>query len=117
MSSKEVKTFTQNQQITNIEKDVFFEGQFHFSDTLTVLGTLKGEVKSDNGTISIEPEGLIDGIIKSHIIDNQGTLKGEAYVDQYNLLSSGKSQCNIISKTISVEKGAFISGKLNMEDK
>jgi cytoskeletal protein CcmA (bactofilin family) len=113
--SKENKVFNASQKITNIENDVVFEGKMKFQEKLLIKGSLKGSLSSENGEVIIENGGVFDGDLKSRLLENYGVLKGKAIVEQYHVFSSGKSDCDIVTKEITVEKGASISGSLAMD--
>lgn len=109
----------QNQETPHLEsllsKDFVFFGKLSFQGKIHVEGQLHGSIKGDEDSM-IRNLGTINGNVSSHSIFNDSVLDGNFKLKDIAFTQNSSFTGTLESDTISVEKGANISGKINFRE-
>lgn len=91
-----------------------FSGDVVYQGTLTVDGSLRGNINVQNLLIGVT--GKIIGVIKATSIQVRGTLQGEASCQDLTLGSQSNVDAKINYSTLTIQRGANIQGELKKSD-
>lgn len=100
---------------TIIGPSIKVKGNFHGEGNIIIEGTVEGSVKTNNFLLVSEKATVIANVnAKNSKIG--GKISGNIKIDGYlEIASTARIDGDIFALDISVEKGAKINGKINME--
>jgi len=94
---------------TKIHGEIETQGDIRIDGS--VVGTLDIQ-----GKLVLGPKGMIEGEIKCKNAEVMGAINGEITVEELlSLKASAKIKGDIITKKISIEPGAILTGTINMD--
>ncbi len=99
-----------------IGESVVIMGNLSGKGDLTVAGSIEGEVNLGDNEIIVEPNGSIEGNVKTQKITIAGEVrrgKIEA-TESTQVTETGKVYCDITTKTMGVKDGAVLYGEFNI---
>lgn len=108
--SKSAKIDTLIGQNTEIHGDVIFTGGLH------VDGTIRGNVRAENGSgsvLSLSERGVIEGEVKVPNVVLNGSVIGDVHASEHiELAPHARVTGNVYYKVIEMARGAEVNGSL-----
>lgn len=99
---------------TTVGATVKLTGTLRDASDITILGTVEGEVISDNNVI-IGETAKIAGPVTAKTISVSGYVRGSVVAfEKLEILSSGKIQGSINTDNLVIQSGAIFNGKSSM---
>jgi len=90
-------------------------GEIETQGDIRIDGSIVGTMNI-GGKLVLGPKGIIEGEIKCKNAEIMGVIKGEITTeDLLSLKASARLQGDIITKKISIEPGAILTGTINMD--
>lgn len=98
-----------------LTSDVEFNGEIEFENNLTVLGKIKGKIKT-TGNLSFEKTARINAHVHADNLVIKGDFKGTIKAgENVSLLSGASIIGDIQAKTIKIEDGVTFVGKATIK--
>ncbi len=99
---------------TIIADDVSIDGDMILNGNVTIYGTIKGSVKTE-GSIQLSKSGKIFGNVNASMIQINGYIEGDAYINgPAELLKGCELVGNLKYKVLTIEDGAQFSGRCDI---
>jgi cytoskeletal protein CcmA (bactofilin family) len=96
-----------------ILKDMEVRGAIIFKDIVTVEGVIVGEVNSESGHLIVNKEGRIEGNVQVNAASIGGEVVGDVFAQtRIDIQATGKIVGNVCAPVLTVDAGAYISGKV-----
>lgn len=101
-------------EMTIISRATTIKGDIKLECNIYVAGKVEGNIES-TALITVGENGQVIGSMKAKKIIISGLLNGKIETDELELISGGKVQGDIITKTLSIEEGAIFEGNSTMK--
>ena len=103
---------------TSISSSTSIVGNIKAEENLIINGTLKGNVEIGDYNFFLGPNGRLEGEIHAQNVRIRGHMKGEVKAkEKVEITKEAHFSGKIISKSISVEKGAYFDAHVNLDRK
>jgi cytoskeletal protein CcmA (bactofilin family) len=100
----------------HIGKSVVIKGELSGSEDLYVDGQVSGTIELRNNSLTIGPNGQVKANITAKNVSIQGTVEGDVTaLERVELRKSGVVNGDVFTKRISIEEGAFLKGKVDIQ--
>jgi cytoskeletal protein CcmA (bactofilin family) len=103
-------------EIKNLNFSVFgaknkINGEFHLHGDVIISSQIEGQINMlDEGKITVEREGSIEGILYCHDLEVFGTIKGHIKASgQVTIRSSAEISGNLQAERLSIFPGAILN--------
>ena len=97
-----------------IEEDLTIEGNLTAANSaVSVKGRIRGDVKAK--TIDVLASGSVLGAVAADDVTVAGKLEGSVDCTLLSLQETSKVQANLSAKTLSVNSGATIAGRVDVK--
>jgi len=117
-SKKEKLTqLSKNHQTTSISTSCNITGDFTLDDDINVFGHIKGSIRSNNGSVTIEKEGVVEGEIYAQTISINGKVQGLCVSENLDILECGQLEGICQTKNLTIKKGGIFTGTSERTDK
>jgi cytoskeletal protein CcmA (bactofilin family) len=104
--------------LAQIGKSVVIKGELSGSEDLYVDGQVEGSIALKNNSLTVGPNGQIKASIEAKGIVVQGKLEGNVQAsDRVDLRKSAVVSGDIVTQRISIEEGAYLKGKIDIQGK
>lgn len=104
--------------LAQIGKSVVIKGELSGSEDLYVDGQVEGSIALKNHSLTVGPNGQIKASIEAKGIIVQGKLEGNVQAsDSVDLRKSAVVAGDIVTQRISIEEGAYLKGKVDIQGK
>jgi cytoskeletal protein CcmA (bactofilin family) len=104
--------------LAQIGKSVVIKGELSGSEDLYVDGQVEGSIALKNNSLTVGPNGQIRASVEAKGIVVQGKLEGNVQAsDRVELRKSAVVSGDIITQRISIEEGAYLKGKVDIQGK
>jgi cytoskeletal protein CcmA (bactofilin family) len=104
--------------LAQIGKSVVIKGELSGSEDLYVDGQVEGTIALKNYSLTVGPNGQIKASIEAKGIVVQGKLEGNVHAsDRVDLRKSAVVAGDIVTQRISIEEGAYLKGKVDIQGK
>ena len=101
-------------EVAHLGKSVVIKGELSGSENLYVDGNVEGKIELRNHILTIGPNGNAAVIAKSVVI--HGKLDGAiTAADRVDLRKSAVVTSDVTTQRISIEEGAFLKGKVDIQ--
>lgn len=98
-----------------IGRGIKIEGDISVDGALRVEGTVKGQIHSTGGTISIGEGGHVIADISADICIIEGKLEGDVNANtRVEITSNGRLKGKVITQNLVIAEGAIFEGHLQM---
>ncbi len=87
-------------------------GTIRFQDDMIIDGKVDGEIQSENGTVTIGENARIKGDVKTGEVKMFGRVEGAIHAERCELKANSKLDGDITTKSLTMEEGAVLSGKM-----
>ena len=99
---------------SRISSDVTIDGDIKGTSTITVDGTVNGNIQSEG--VVIAAEGNVKGNVSAKKFVNEGSIDGKVSAEDAELRVGSFNKIALRTKTLSVESSASLSGKIKCGD-
>ena len=104
--------------LAQIGKSLAIKGDVTGSEDLYVDGRVEGSIDLKNYNLTVGPNGQIKASVESKVIVVQGKLEGNVQAtDRVELRKSAVVTGDITTQRISIEEGAYLKGKIDIQSK
>ena len=104
--------------LAQIGKSVAIKGEVSGSEDLYVDGQVEGSIALKNFNLTVGPNGQVKASVESKVIVVQGKLEGNLQAsDRVELRKSAVVTGDITTQRISIEEGAYLKGKVDIQSK
>ena len=87
-------------------------GTIKFQNDMIIDGNVDGEIKSESGTVTIGENARIKGDVRAGEVKMFGRVEGSILSERCELKANSKLEGDIITKSLKMEEGALLSGKM-----
>jgi len=104
--------------LAQIGKSVVIKGELSGSEDLYVDGQVEGSIALKNHSLNVGPNGSVKATVDAKAIVVQGKLEGNVQAsDRVELRKSAVVTGDIATQRISIEEGAYLKGKVDIQGK
>jgi cytoskeletal protein CcmA (bactofilin family) len=104
--------------LAQIGKSVVIKGELSGSEDLYVDGHVEGSISLKNFSLTVGPNGQIKAAVEAKAVVVQGKLEGNLLAsDRVELRKSAIVTGDIATQRISIEEGAYLRGKVDIQGK
>jgi cytoskeletal protein CcmA (bactofilin family) len=104
--------------LAQIGKSVVIKGEVSGSEDLYVDGHVEGSIALKGNSLTVGPNGRIKASVESRVIVVQGKVEGNVQAsDRVELRKSAVVTGDISTQRISIEEGAYLKGKIDIQGK
>ena len=102
--------------LAQIGKSVVIKGDLSGSEDLYVDGQVEGSISLKNNSLTVGPNGQVKASVEAKGIVVQGKLEGNVQAsDRVELRKSAVVTGDITTQRISIEEGAYLKGKVDIQ--
>ncbi len=92
------------------------KGEITGKDDLFVDGEVQGKIRLDSGKLTIGPEGRVMADVEAQEVVVRGEVRGKIKGhDRVQIAATGRVSGEIVARLISIEEGAELHARVNME--
>ncbi|HEY3973146.1 MAG TPA: polymer-forming cytoskeletal protein [Candidatus Sulfotelmatobacter sp.] len=104
--------------LAQIGKSVVIKGELSGSEDLYVDGQVEGSISLKGNSLTVGPNGAIKATVEAKGVVVQGKLEGNVQAsDRVDLRKSAVVTGDIATQRISIEEGAYLKGKVDIQGK
>ena len=104
--------------LAQIGKSVVIKGELSGSEDLYVDGQVEGSISLKNFSLTVGPNGQVKASVEAKVLVVQGKREGNVVVsDRVELRKSAIITGDITTQRISIEEGAYLRGKVDIQGK
>ena len=104
--------------LAQIGKSVVVKGELSGSEDLYVDGRVEGSITLKNNSLTIGPNGQVKANVDAKGIVVQGRLEGNVTAsDRAEFRKSAVFDGDVTTQRISIEEGAYLKGKVDIQGK
>ena len=104
--------------LAQIGKSVIIKGELSGSEDLYVDGQVEGSIALKNDSLTVGPNGTVNATVEAKGVVVQGKLEGNVQAsDRVELRKSAVVTGDIATQRISIEEGAYLKGKVDIQGK
>jgi len=102
--------------LAQIGKSVVIKGELSGSEDLYVDGQVEGSISLKGNSFTVGPNGQIKASVEAKVVIVQGKLEGNVQAsDRVELRKSAVLHGDISTQRISIEEGAYLKGKIDIQ--
>ena len=102
--------------LAQIGKSVVIKGELSGSEDLYLDGKVEGSISLKGNSLTVGPNGQVKASIEAKGVVVQGKLDGNIQAsDRVDLRKSAVVNGDIATQRISIEEGAFLKGKVEIQ--
>jgi len=106
----------QVRELATIGKSVVIKGEVSGSEDLYIDGHVEGSIDLRNSNLTVGPNGHVKANISAKAIVVQGKVEGSLTAsDRLDLRKSAIVTGDLTTQRISIEEGAFLKGKIDLQ--
>jgi cytoskeletal protein CcmA (bactofilin family) len=103
-------------EFAHIGKSVVIKGELSGSEDLYLDGHVEGSIELRNHSLTVGPNGNVKANVSAKGVVIQGKLDGSVNAsDRVELRQSAVVTGNVTTQRISIEEGAFLKGKVDIQ--
>ena len=87
-------------------------GTIKFQNDMIIDGNVDGEIQSESGKVTIGENAKIKGDVKAGEVKMFGRVEGSIESERCELKANSKLKGDITTKSLKMEEGALLSGKM-----
>ena len=104
--------------LAQIGKSVMIKGELSGSEDLYIDGQVEGSIALKNYSLTVGPHGQIKASIEAKGVIVQGKLEGNILAsDRVELRKTAIVNGDVTTQRISIEEGAYLKGKVDIQGK
>lgn len=104
-------------KITSISNSCNITGDLVLDDDIQIFGHIKGSIRSNNGVVTIQKEGIVEGEIYAQNIFINGQMRGLCVSEDLDILENGHLDGICQTKNLTIKKGGAFTGTSEKTDK
>src|SRR3984885_13825949 len=105
-------------ELAQIGKSVVVKGDLTGSEDLYVEGQIEGTISLKGNSLTVGPHGQVKASVEAKGVIVQGKLEGNVQAsDRVELRKTAVVTGDISTQRISIEEGAFLKGKIDIQGK
>jgi cytoskeletal protein CcmA (bactofilin family) len=105
-------------ELAQIGKSVVIKGDLSGSEDLYVDGQVEGTIALKTNSLTVGPTGQVKASVEAKAVVVQGKLEGNVVAgDRVELRKSAIVTGDITTQRISIEEGAYLKGKVDIQGK
>jgi cytoskeletal protein CcmA (bactofilin family) len=102
--------------LAQIGKSVVIKGELSGSEDLYLDGQVEGSIALKGNSLTVGPNGKVKASIEAKGVVVQGSLEGNVQAtERVELRKSAMVTGDIATKRISIEEGAYLKGKVDVQ--
>jgi cytoskeletal protein CcmA (bactofilin family) len=102
--------------IAHIGKSVTIKGELSGSEDLYLDGQVEGSIELRDHSLTVGPNGNVKANVSAKGVVVQGKLEGSVNAsDRVELRQSARVTGDVTTQRISIEEGAFLKGKVDIQ--
>jgi cytoskeletal protein CcmA (bactofilin family) len=106
----------QTAELAHIGKSVVIKGELSGSEDLYLDGEVEGSIDLRNHSLTVGPNGKVKANVSAKGVVIQGKLDGSVTAsDRVELRQSAVVTGDVTTQRISIEEGAFLKGKVDIQ--
>ena len=106
----------QTAELAHIGKSVVIKGELSGSEDLYLDGQVEGSIDLRNHSLTVGPNGKVKANVSAKGVVIQGKLDGSVTAsDRVELRQSAVVTGDVTTQRISIEEGAFLKGKVDIQ--
>ena len=106
----------QTGEFAHIGKSVVIKGELSGSEDLYLDGNVEGSIDLRNHSLTVGPNGKVKANVSAKGVIIQGILDGSVNAsDRVELRQSAVVTGDVTTQRISIEEGAFLKGKVDIQ--
>ena len=106
----------QTGECAKIGKSVVIKGELSGSEDLYLDGQVEGSIELRNHSLTVGPNGSVKANVSAKGVVIQGKLDGSVNAsDRVELRQSAVVNGDVTTQRISIEEGAFLKGKVDIQ--
>jgi cytoskeletal protein CcmA (bactofilin family) len=106
----------QTAELAHIGKSVVIKGELSGSEDLYLDGQVEGSIDLRNHSLTVGPNGKVKANVSAKGVVIQGKLDGSVTAsDRVELRKSAVVTGDVTTQRISIEEGAFLKGKVDIQ--
>ncbi len=116
-TSPEMEPKETPQRVTSVlGPDMSWKGELSGEGGVRIEGAFEGKIDID-GMLVVDRNGRVtsDGIQARSVIVS-GAVRSDVKAERVEIRSSGRMWGNVVTKSLSTEEGAYLKGKIEMEE-
>jgi cytoskeletal protein CcmA (bactofilin family) len=103
-------------EVAHLGKSVVIKGELSGSENLYVDGNVEGKIELRNHILTIGPNGNVKAAVIAKSVVIHGKLDGAiTAADRVDLRKSAVVTSDVTTQRISIEEGAFLKGKVDIQ--
>jgi cytoskeletal protein CcmA (bactofilin family) len=103
-------------ELAQIGKSVVIKGELSGSEDLYVDGQVEGSISLKGNSLTVGPNGQVKASVEAKGLVVQGKLEGNVHAsDRVELHKSAVVTGDIATQRISIEEGAYLKGKIDIQ--
>jgi cytoskeletal protein CcmA (bactofilin family) len=104
--------------LAQIGKSVVIKGELSGSEDLYIDGLVEGTIALQGNSLTVGPNGHVKAAVQAKGVVVQGKLDGNVQAsDRVQLRKSAVVNGDITTQRISIEEGAYLKGKVDIQGK
>ncbi len=104
--------------LAQIGKSVVIKGDLSGSEDLYVDGQVEGTISLKTNSLTVGPNGQVKASVEAKIVVVQGKLEGNVQAsERVELRKSAVVTGDVSTQRISIEEGAYLKGKVDIQGK
>jgi cytoskeletal protein CcmA (bactofilin family) len=104
--------------LAQIGKSVVIKGELTGSEDLYVDGQVEGSISLKGNSLTVGPHGQVKASVEAKGVIVQGKLEGNVTAsERVDLRKSAVVTSDISTQRISIEEGAYLKGKIDIQGK
>jgi len=115
--SPEIEPSTPQQRVTSVlGPDMSWKGELSGEGGVRIEGAFEGKIDID-GLVVVDQQGRVTSEgIKARSIIVAGAVRSDVKADQVEIRSTGRIWGKVVTRSLSTEEGAYLKGKIEMEE-
>ncbi len=102
--------------LAQIGKSVVIKGELSGSEDLYVDGQVEGSITLKSNSLTVGPNGQVKAAVEAQAVVVQGKLEGNVLAsDRVELRKSAIVTGDVTTQRISIEEGAYLKGKVDIQ--
>lgn len=96
--------------MNSLENGVEIDGTITFEDNMTLDCVVNGEIKTEKGSLIMDPNSKVNGDIKANDVTIKGKVEGSIEAQSCKLQGTADVQGDLAYKSLGMEPGAKMVG-------
>lgn len=115
--SPDLEASTPQQRVTSVlGPDMSWKGELSGEGGIRIEGAFEGRIDID-GMVVVDRQGRVTSeSIRARSLIVAGAVRSDVHAERIEIRSTGRVWGNVVTKSLSTEEGAYLRGKIEMEE-